>query len=433
MHTITFLGDWIAPDFTDEDLWNRYLTQNIEINFDQQQEFTVHPQIDSASFRFFTNELQFHSFDEFTFSHNIVIIGLHGGWNIDKLTKITKWFNKDAKHLKPWFDKDTKIVLDYSEEGFTTEVFADVYNWIREHRLEDRILYVSSTHNVEQVYHDWCRQYRLRPNMRTAWYGFFVNWIIRDRAMCRRTNTIQQAGYTPGKPRFMCLNRRPYPHRILLTTLLERHRLLDQGAVSMPKHFEESGVAWKPEDFDIPYQWDQLRERYNGMIDYLDTDFASMYSKLPLVADTDNFGTNRALDLNDDFYSNYPINLVTETLFFTDSVFASEKIWKPMLMGQIFIVMAAPNFLNTLRILGFKTFHPFINEEYDEIIDPLERSEEIVKTMVRINRLTEEDFARLLDNCRPIIEHNRSLIMDRNRIEELVSKDLVQAIEGLWD
>jgi len=434
MNTITFLGDYIAKDFTDENLWNRYLEQHIT-NSDNniQQQFTRHPQIDSAVFRFFNNELKFTTFDNFNPGRNLVIIGLHGGWNIDKLNEITEWFNKDENHKKSWFDANTKIVIDYTEEGFTTEVFPDLYDWIEEHELEDRVLYVNSTINVDEVYHKWCRKYRCRPNMRTAWYGFFTIWLLRDRLMCRTTTPIAQARYTPGKPRFMSLNRRPYQHRILLLTLLQRHNLLEHGAISMPKHFTEREIAWAPEDFDIPLLWSKTKDGFVGYIDHLEADFTAMYNKLPLIADTSDFSTNYALNLNDSFYSNFPINLVTETLFFTSGVFASEKIWKPMLMGQIFIVMSSPLYLKKLRSLGFKTFDPYISEEYDLIEDHLERANEIVKVMVRLTSLSEAEFEQLLANVEPILEHNRQLLMDRNQVEELVCKNVVQTIESLWD
>ena len=427
---ITIYGDEIADDPTDPHTNNRYLTVNIENPDDENQHFTGHPQLDYSVFKYINEGVEFKTIDNYIPGKNVVIIGLHGGWNIDKLTQITKWFTKDSAHLKPWFDRDCLIVLDYSEEGFTTEVFGDVWTWIEQYNLQDRVLYVSSSSNVATLYREWCYLTRHYANMRTAWYGFFPNWLLKDHGA--HTVVSQSAEWTTRTPRWMSLTRRPYQHRILLTTLLEHYRILDSGGVSMPRDFSEREVQWKPEDFDIPLQWSMLKDRVNGSFDSLDPAFDRMYAKLPLVADTDDFGTNYALNLNDDFYRDYPINLVSETLFFSAATFQSEKIWKPMLMEQIFIVMAAPYYLASLRDMGFKTFAPWINEDYDLMLDPVERALAVVTTLKDILALDDEEFAQLLDHCRPILDHNRAVLTDKGRLEQVINTGVAQAIETTW-
>jgi hypothetical protein len=201
----------------------------------------------------------------------------------------------------------------------------------------------------------------------------------------------------------------------------------------MPKHFAEKDINWGKEDFDLPYQWKQLQDRCNGSIDSLDASFNSLYSKLPLIADTDRFDINYALDLNNTLYDEYPINLVTETLFFTDSIFPTEKIFKPMLHGQIFLLCGAPGFLKQLREFGFQTFGAFIDESYDAIEDPIERGIALMRTLKSIVTLQEEDFAMLLNNCQSIIQHNRQLLTDKVFMDQLISTGVVSAIEKMWD
>lgn len=434
MKSIIWYGDYIAPDFGDENLWNRYLEQHIDNYVDDVQHFTGQPQVDSASFRYFSHKLEFKTFDEYLPGYQgLIIIGLHGGWSLLKLQLIKSWFLSDANRTLAWNDSQCQIVLDYSEEGFTTEVFPELWTWIEDNNLQERILYVSSSCNVSSLYSVWCMKHRINANMRATWYGFFTNWIIRDREMCRIRHELPNAEWQPGSKRFMCLNRRPHPHRILLTALLERFNLIEHGAVSMPLDFYEPEVTWQDDDFDTKHQWHHLKERFNGSLDSLEPDFQRMYAKLPLVADTDNFGINYALNLNSDFYKDYPINVISETLFFSEATFASEKIWKPMLLGQIFIVMAAPFYLQSIRKLGFKTFSPWINEEYDLIDDPVDRAVELVKTIKSITKLSDSEFGVLLEKCRPVLEHNKQILLDFSAINKLVSKQVVEAIEEHWD
>lgn len=430
---ITFYGDKIAPNLKDKSLWNRFLEQHISNHINDTQHFTIHPQLDSHIFNYFKDDLSFKTFNEYQIGQkNLVIIGLHGGWTSLKLELIKEWFLTDANRLLAWNDPNCQIVLDYSEEGFTTEVFPGLWVWINENNLQDRVLYVSSSVNVTLLYHKWCRLNLAYHNMKTSWYGFFLSWIMKDRAMRRVTTELPLAQWNTSSPRYMCLNRRPHPHRILLITLLERYGIIEKGAVSMPKHFGEVEVLWKSEDFDIPYQWTTLKNGLNGMIDSLDNDFDNMYNKLPLIADTDNFAFNYALNINEEYYVQFPLNIISETLFFTESTFTSEKVWKPMLLGQLFLVMAGPYYLEGLRDLGFKTFSPYIDETYDTILDPVDRAIELVKSLKNLLSLNEQEFLNLLEHCQDAIQHNRALLTDLDRIGRLISSQVVLAIENYW-
>jgi len=426
---ITWYADVITADFEDPNLWNRFLEQHIESG--DTQNFTTHPQLDSSIFKFCKQPYQFKSFTEYAPGKNIVIIGLHGGWTPVKLKYIKEWFKSDPNRLRAWRDANCQIVIDYSEEGFTTEVFDDFWHWIEENNLVERVLYISSSCNVEDLYNEWCQQNRLHSNMETVWYGFFATWLLRDRIMCRVENDLPSVTYTNG-PRYMCLNRRPHPHRILLLTLLERYKLILLGAVSMPRDFNEIEIVWEKEAWDIVYQWEMLKDRFNGYIDRLESNFQQMYSRLPLVADTDNFAFNYALDINGDYYKNYPVNVISETLFFSAATFASEKVWKPMMMGQIFIVMAAPLYLESLRSLGFKTFSPYIDEEYDLMMDPVERAFGVVNSIKKVIELDAVAFKELLDKCTPILEFNRALLHDKDKMEQLISHRVIRKIETFW-
>jgi hypothetical protein len=277
--------------------------------------------------------------------------------------------------------------------------------------------------------------------MHTAWYGFFTNWLSTPENIVVKidgnyrylTDDMPFAHWEKGTPRYMCLNRRPHQHRILMTTLLEHNNLLDKGSVSLPMSFFEAEVAWDHEQWDLPYQWTLMKNRENGKLEYLDNSFYNLHNnKLPLIADTEDFGTNHAMDLNVDFYQQYPINLVTETLFYTLSAFTSEKIWKPMVAGQLFVVMASPYYLQGLRDLGFRTFEPYINEDYDHITDNVHRAEAVAQTMKEICSLSDDEFIQLLAKCKPILEHNRRIVMGKETLVRLASMKVVRAIEYSW-
>ena len=427
---ITWYADIVTADFEDPNLCNRFLEQHIQSG--PNQHFTTHPQLDSTIFKLCKKPYEFKPFSEYTIGNNLVVIGLHGGWTVDKLTFIKSWFQNDPNRLMAWNDPSCRIVLDYSEEGFTTELFEDLWYWIAENELSNRVLYISSACNVKDLYNEWCQQECLYRNMDVAWYGFWVTWLLGRRRRCGMSSELPMATYT-GQHRYMCLNRRPHPHRILLLTLLDRYNLIKNGAVSMPRNFDEVEINWDTDLWDIPHQWEKLKDRFNGHIDALEDNFQNMYKQLPLIADTENFAFNYALNINDNYYKDFPINVISETLFFSAATFASEKIWKPILMGQIFIPMAAPLYLQSLRELGFKTFSPYVDEEYDLMMDPIERAFGIVKSLKKIMLLDEVEFVKLLNDCNPILQHNQHLLQDKTKMENLISKRVVAKIESEWN
>lgn len=63
-------------------------------------------------------------------------------------------------------------------------------------------------------------------------------------------------------------------------------------------------------------------------------------------------------------YHRSRIELVVETE--TKYFFITEKTTKPIRAGIPFVMIAQENYLKKLKQLGFKTFHPYINESYDQ-------------------------------------------------------------------
>lgn len=103
-----------------------------------------------------------------------------------------------------------------------------------------------------------------------------------------------------------------------------------------------------------------------------------------------------------------------------------------MVAGQIFVVMASPYYLDGLRELGFRTFDPYIDESYDHIVNPIERAIAVANAIGKICSLSNDEFKALLEKCRPIIEHNRSLVLGRESMIKIATTKVVRAIEYSW-
>lgn len=86
--------------------------------------------------------------------------------------------------------------------------------------------------------------------------------------------------------------------------------------------------------------------------------------------------------------------------------FATEKTYKAINCKKPFIAVSTPYFLEGLKKMGYKTFSPYINESYDNMTNNKERMKAIVDEVKRICTLPEDEYKELLNNLKPIIEHN---------------------------
>jgi hypothetical protein len=70
--------------------------------------------------------------------------------------------------------------------------------------------------------------------------------------------------------------------------------------------------------------------------------------------------------------------------------------------------------LHYLRELGYKTFHPYIDETYDTL-ECWERLDAIIKSIKKINALSTDEKLEWFNGMKNIFEHNYN-VMKRNSL-----------------
>lgn len=101
------------------------------------------------------------------------------------------------------------------------------------------------------------------------------------------------------------------------------------------------------------------------------------------------------------------VHLVAETLFETNKIQLTEKVFKPMVMNQPFIVWSAPGTLAYLREYGFKTFDHVWSEAYDQETDHSRRMQMLIDLVCDLAAMPADQYHSLYEKCLPVIEHNR--------------------------
>jgi hypothetical protein len=90
----------------------------------------------------------------------------------------------------------------------------------------------------------------------------------------------------------------------------------------------------------------------------------------------------------------------------SDYLFISEKTYKAIRHGMPFLLFGSKGILTHLHNLGFKTFHPFIDESYDHEQDYARRLNLFIKEIDRLCRLSSSEIKQLYGKILPAVRHN---------------------------
>jgi len=117
---------------------------------------------------------------------------------------------------------------------------------------------------------------------------------------------------------------------------------------------------------------------------------------------------------------NSSVHIVAETLFDTDKIYLTEKIFKPMVMSQPFILFGPPKSLEYLRNYGFRTFGDFWDESYDLENDSDQRMSKLLDLIDNIASMSAKEFHDLYQRLLPVIEHNRQRFYSEKFQDDLI-------------
>jgi len=110
--------------------------------------------------------------------------------------------------------------------------------------------------------------------------------------------------------------------------------------------------------------------------------------------------------LQEDFYIDIGIDIVTETVFNYPNPQITEKTFRSIANKKMFIVVGPPRSLQYLKSVGFETFDNFINEDYDVIQNPIQRMNFLCNEIKRICELDIKEINNAIKNNDDVLNHN---------------------------
>lgn len=121
-------------------------------------------------------------------------------------------------------------------------------------------------------------------------------------------------------------------------------------------------------------------------------------------------------------YVHCGIEVVLETLFDDRRWHLTEKSLRPMACGKPFILVGTPGSLEYLREYGFETFGNYINEDYDNIQDPVERLQAVITVMKSIADLDQEQKQRLFQNLHAVARRNQQRFFSKDFFNTVIDE-----------
>jgi len=231
-------------------------------------------------------------------------------------------------------------------------------------------------------------------------HGLWLDWFERGTAFYRNSLVLEQLNPHQVKPKtfdiLLGLNR---PHRDILYNYINQNRLNDRVVMTYINNNES--IPWEDSS---TYIWEDGLELPNKSIKYTVTPVKYHGQELTL---------SQVVPIK--IYNQTAYSVVAETNFARDYVFHTEKIVKPILARRLFIVFGGCGYLAHLRQLGFQTFGDIIDESYDLEPDFKQRGQMICE---QIKYLISQPQELILEQIKPIVEHNYNLIINNNWTEQ---------------
>jgi hypothetical protein len=311
--------------------------------------------------------------------------------------------------------RKTKVVFDAAGDGFTVhfDTFSTIARIIieRTNILEENIIILCGSQCTEETFNSYKNYKKER-----GWIPKLCvtnTWELKSSDQIRsQPNKYNDFNTTPRiKPKLLlCYNRGYRLHRWYVIYELIKNSLLSRSFVS---------VYHTLDDLHIPHDQEVEYKQYTGVTDEVIKTLYENKELFPInlsLTDFNDVGLHHYTPIKDlEYFNNSYFSLITETVYYDRPLngcghiptqFLTEKTFKVIAAKHPFILVQRPRILKSLRNIGYRTFHPYINEEYDTIDNNADRLKAIMEEVKRLSSFTDEQWLEFQTNVEPIVKHN---------------------------
>lgn len=221
-------------------------------------------------------------------------------------------------------------------------------------------------------------------------------------------------GFTPQPEKYLFLsyNRQPRHHRIRFMIDLYERNLINDGLISLNKIDR------------LPYMVNPETEIF-------------FRENTPLIIDSlPELRFNLACNITTEDFERTFVSVVTETLADDGTLFFSEKVWKPIMVGHPFMIYGNKGSLSYLKSIGYKTFDRWWDESYDNEPDRDKRSIMIANELLKLKSKSIEELKVIRNEMVDIINHNKenyNKVYQEKYSEGDQSSTIREVLLEMWD
>ena len=327
------------------------------------------------------------------------------------------WYNinDDGKHILDYISGDIRrlvrtgtltIFLNSQAEGWPLSIDG-IDGYKRLHAVMKKlglprysVVIGDSNLYFDQDYRNWCCDNKELPMVKHCY--FLTGFYYFDSRVPEQPLYID-AIQNENAMDFNSLNRNIRTHRTEHLYYLVKNELHSKGIVSgqLPANYDINPIFNK-------ITLNQLKEVLEPVS--------------PLSADGPWYDLDPDTDstaiFNHTLYKNSLLSVVTESAYYHQGMFITEKVFKPIVDGHPFMVLGQPGILKELRKMGYQTDFHGIDQSYDEIVDPIARFNCFHLSLKKWIGLSREEKIAAILKSKNAIEHNFNFYKTKDYTKE---------------
>lgn len=419
------VSDHFFKNFLQPPVYNANLNLNVnlynKISFDEYYDIRIK---DDKSFTYLVEP--FGSFAQFLGKQT-----QFSEWNF--IDFISDHALNEIKHTPSFY-----LHINFSTEGvFEEHLIVYLYELLKKYEIPaNKVIFTISSVDIEKIHDKICLENNISERINVIYWG----WSLRMKSLEMKqlyygiehkfwehveniSTIVKEDDVNLEKIRphkFLFLNRRLRPQRVVLLSLL--------GTDFINKNLVSYDMKMFERENDLSFFSHHLKTSHLALNSF--KEFQNLIKLERKTIDYDDLESVWGFNFeNKEPYLDSYIHILSETNFYETGLYLSEKTWKPIGHLQPFIMVNKPGALKELHNLGFKTFSPFINEEYDNIENDSERMEFIYSEIMRLDSLPIEDIHNWYKSIWDILIYNRNLLFEYSDKKDEMENDFLTTLK----
>ena len=314
------------------------------------------------------------------------------------------WKHISTEVLSDIYSGRAIVFLDWANENFIEkEEFINFHKGLENSGIpKEQIILSINSFNAQELYESWFSPEERRLEVRNLPYLISnISYVYASQPDTHLSiEEFLETQSTIRKNHFVFPSRRARPHRIAMLHKMATDGLLDKGDWSFLNEMNaDHGYYESSQVFDINREI--IHDLHKMIPHALQSEPGNSYLT------TSGWGK-----LSGEMHKHSYLYIASETYVKGEYKSLTEKVFKPLANFQPFVFIAFPGALAELQKLGFKTFSPFINENYDFEQDYRTRMHMIASEINRILSMPKEEIHNWFWSMKEILIHNQKHLLE---------------------